>query len=266
MNKTIKRLGGIITAMIFVFSFFGIQNAEAAITNQLDFGSSGSDVAELQTYLATNVDIYPSGLVTGHFDYLTQSATKKFQVARGIVSAGTPETTGYGRVGPQTMAKLNALIYFNEQEQANFGLAVRIKIPKINVNSAIEPVSLTLDGAMDTPKSPGNVAWFEFGPLPGETGSAVIAGHYGWKDGKVAVFDNLYKLQKGDKLFMENEKGATITFVVREIRMYNSKADASDIFVSNDGKSHLNLITCNGVWDETEKSYSNRLVVFTDKE
>jgi len=35
---------------------------------------------------------------------------------------------------------------------------------------------------------------------------------------------------------------------------------------SNDGKAHLNLITCAGVWDEVEKSHSSRLVVFADME
>jgi len=35
---------------------------------------------------------------------------------------------------------------------------------------------------------------------------------------------------------------------------------------SSDAKAHLNLITCEGVWDKVSKSYSKRLVVFTDRE
>ncbi|MFA5714473.1 MAG: PAS domain S-box protein [Candidatus Paceibacterota bacterium] len=41
---------------------------------------------------------------------------------------------------------------------------------------------------------------------------------------------------------------------------------ATDIFVSNDGKAHLNLITCGGFLDEVSKSYPKRLVVFADAE
>ena len=150
--------------------------------------------------------------------------------------------------------------------QAGSELPVRLKIPRINVNATVEYVGLTSDGAMDVPKGPSNAAWFDLGPRPGENGSAVIDGHSGWKNGIPAVFDNLYKLQRGDKIYVQNEKGATITFVVREIRSYNPNADAGDVFNSSDGKAHLNLITCGGVWNAIKKTHSERLVVFTDKE
>jgi peptidoglycan hydrolase-like protein with peptidoglycan-binding domain len=64
-------------------------------------------VTQLQTYLATDPNIYPSGLITGYFGPLTQAAVESFQAANGIVSSGSPSTTGYGRVGPQTMAAIN---------------------------------------------------------------------------------------------------------------------------------------------------------------
>ena len=152
-----------------------------------------------------------------------------------------------------------------EQEQDYPGLPLRLKIPSINVDIPVEYVGLTLDGAMDVPKERANVAWFNLGQRPGKNGSAVIAGHYGWKNGKASVFDNLYKLRKGDKLYIENDKGEIISFVVRESRRYDPEADATDVFRSSDGKVHLNLVTCEGAWDEVSKTYSKRLVVFTDK-
>jgi sortase (surface protein transpeptidase) len=81
-----------------------------------------------------------------------------------------------------------------------------------------------------------------------------------------AVFDNLYRIQKGDKIYIEDNNGIIISFVVRGSQKYGSKADALNVFYSNDGKSHLNLITCTGIWDKIWKSRSDRLVVFTDKE
>ncbi|MFA6918638.1 MAG: class F sortase [Patescibacteria group bacterium] len=146
-------------------------------------------------------------------------------------------------------------------------LTIRLKIPKIKVDTALESVGLTAQGAVNVPKGLTNAAWFNLGPHPGENGNAVITGHYGiWKNGTPTVFNNLYKLRPGDKLYIENEKGEIITFVVRESRNYNPNTDASDIFISNDGKSHLNLITCEGAWNKVSKSYPKRLVVFTDKE
>lgn len=146
------------------------------------------------------------------------------------------------------------------------GIPVFLKIPRINVDTTIEQVEITPQGEVGVPKGPTNVAWFSLGPRPGESGSAVIVGHYGWKDNITAVFDNLYKLQKGDKIYVKDDKGETITFVVRESKRYDPKADASAVFVSNDDKSHLNLITCEGVWNKEQKSYSKRLVIFTDRE
>ena len=162
----------------------------------------------------------------------------------------------------------------SKQEQTSFGLPaspagrpVRLTIPGINVDAVVEYVGLTPDGAMDVPKSPDEVAWYERGQRPGEKGSAVISGHYGrWENGQGSVFDDLHKLRKGDELSVTDDRGATTTFVVRESRRYDPAADAADVFGSSDGGAHLNLITCDGVWNETQNSYSDRLVVFTDKE
>jgi LPXTG-site transpeptidase (sortase) family protein len=150
--------------------------------------------------------------------------------------------------------------------KANLKLPTRLEIPKINIDAAIEDVGLTPQGTMAVPEGPLDVAWFDLGPRPGQTGSAVIAGHEGWKDGVRAVFDDLYQLRAGDKLYVKDREGMTTTFVVRSMRTYNQNEDASDIFSSSDGKAHLNLITCEGIWNAAQKSYSGRLVIFADKE
>jgi LPXTG-site transpeptidase (sortase) family protein len=141
----------------------------------------------------------------------------------------------------------------------------RLKIPIINVDATVYNVGLTSDGTMDIAKDPDKVAWYEFGPHPGEIGSAVIAGHYGWIGDKGSVFNDIHTLKNGDELSVIDGTGIIIVFVVREIRIYNPESDATTVFKSNDGKSHLNLITCNGVWENNKQSYSNRLVVFTDR-
>lgn len=154
----------------------------------------------------------------------------------------------------------------SNQEEARVGLPTRLEIPIIQVDTSIISVGLTSEQAMDVPKNPTEVAWYSLGSRPGEIGSAVIAGHYNWINNVPAVFDDLHKLSKGDKIFVEDENGMTITFVVREIRTYKKDDDAFNIFTSNDNKAHLNLITCTGVWNYTEKTYTERLVVFTDME
>lgn len=74
------------------------------ILNALALGSSdsrtGGEVTKLQQFLSDS-DLY-DGPVTGYFGPLTLSAVQKFQAESGTVSSGSPDTTGYGRVGPAT--------------------------------------------------------------------------------------------------------------------------------------------------------------------
>lgn len=151
-------------------------------------------------------------------------------------------------------------------EKNDYSSPLRIKIPSIKVDAIIENVGLAKDGSVGVPKGPKTAAWFNLSSSPGATGSSVVSGHSGWRNGIPAVFDNLYKLKKGDKIYVENDKGEATTFVVREIKRYDPKAQVPDVFFLNDGKAHLNLITCTGIWSVINKSRSERLVVFTDKE
>lgn len=114
-----KHLGLIITfaattLLVVAVSISFAQTASAQtfapITAQAGPGSRGGHVTNIQTFLASNPSFYPQGLITGYFGSLTQAAVQRFQAFYGIVSSGSPSTTGYGRVGPATMARMNALI------------------------------------------------------------------------------------------------------------------------------------------------------------
>lgn len=151
--------------------------------------------------------------------------------------------------------------------QLSSGVPMRLEIPKISVNAPVDSVGLTPDGAVGVPVGPIDVAWFDLGPRPGDDGNAIIDGHYGhWINGGGSVFDNLNKLSPGDKIYIVDGTGATVTFVVRKLQTYTQNESAREVFISSDGKAHLNLITCQGTWIESQKTYTNRLVVFADRE
>jgi LPXTG-site transpeptidase (sortase) family protein len=145
------------------------------------------------------------------------------------------------------------------------GIPLHIQIPKIHVDARIESVGVSADeiGSIATPKDPANAAWFNAGPRPGEKGTAVINGHYGWTGHHPAVFDNLNLLRPGDAIYVRDDNGEVRTFVVSRVKVYGEHEDASDVFVSEDTGKRLNLITCDGVWNNVTQSYSHRLVVFT---
>lgn len=142
----------------------------------------------------------------------------------------------------------------------------RLEISSINIDAKVKPVGVTDEGNMAIDDSIVDVAWYKDGPKPGEKGSAVISGHYGWKDGVPSVFNEIHTLQKGDKISVFDEQGSRMIFITQRIQKYDPKADTADVFLSHDGKSHLNLITCDGSWNSALNSYTERLVVFADRE
>ncbi len=141
---------------------------------------------------------------------------------------------------------------------------ITLVVPALHITTAIESLGVTTTGEMDVPKGPKTVSWYDLGPRPGDSGSAVIAGHYGWKNGIPAVFDKLRLLKKGDVVYVKNARGMTTKFVVRKVAVFSEKDSATSVFLSTDKKAHLNLITCGGIWNKNTKSYSSRTVVFTD--
>jgi len=142
---------------------------------------------------------------------------------------------------------------------------VRLAIKTIAVDAKVNPTGLTVNGDMAIDSNPQELAWYQLGPKPGEVGNAVIAGHYGWKDGVASVFNDLNRMKPGDVISTYDAAGLAVDFAVTSIRMYNPHDDATQVFVSTDNKAHLNIITCQGSWNNSQRTYSERLVVFTDK-
>jgi LPXTG-site transpeptidase (sortase) family protein len=143
------------------------------------------------------------------------------------------------------------------------GLPVHIEIPSISVDSFIEDAYITPEGAMEVPSGTVDVAWFALGPHPGQVGSAVVGGHFGIENNVPFVFYNLSKLKVGDNVYILDDEGNTIKFVVNSTALFKASADATTVFTSSDGLAHLNLITCEGIWNEVAGEYPDRTVVFT---
>lgn len=167
---------------------------------------------------------------------------------------------------PKNNTEYHDIVSGSKIEEANFGQPIKIVIPKLSVDAKIEYVGILADGTMGVPKGPNEVAWYSLGVAPGTIGNSVMAGHSGWKNNLPAVFDKLDKLKKGDKIIIEDVRGMTITFIVSGSQSYEPTIDAKEIFIGSDGKSHLNLITCTGLWDQSTNSHNKRLVVFADLE
>lgn len=144
------------------------------------------------------------------------------------------------------------------------GIPKKITIPISGVDASIQEVGLTSGGEMATPNNFKNVGWFNLGARPGEIGSAVVAGHLDTYTDNGGIFWNLNKLKPGDYVYVTDDNGIKRRFRVSRSEVYRvDKAPMEEIFGSK-GVARFNLITCNGAWDNGEKSYNKRLVVYTD--
>ncbi len=75
------------------------------LRGQIACGTSGEDVATLQTILASDSSIFPEGVINGIYGPKTRQAVKRFQRLTGLTPTGC--------VGPQTLNALNRFLKQN---------------------------------------------------------------------------------------------------------------------------------------------------------
>lgn len=141
-------------------------------TRTLKRGMSGKDVKVLQAFLAEDLTIYPEASVSGYFGGLTEAAVQRWQAQYTTVTEGSPETTGFGIVGPRTAALM--------AQQCTGGISASkvggfIKITPISGNA---PLGVRVEATINTPRSCGSalytLSWGDGSapvsiPLPGKT-------------------------------------------------------------------------------------------------
>lgn len=98
-NKNIFAQAGL-TFIALAFIIAPLLAHAETLSRSLGIGSKGSDVSSLQSFLAKDVTLYPQGLVTGYYGFLTKSAVSNFQTRNNISPVGV--------VGPVTLPVLNA--------------------------------------------------------------------------------------------------------------------------------------------------------------
>ncbi len=141
---------------------------------------------------------------------------------------------------------------------------VRLLIPSLGIDANVQSVGITSKGNMGVPSNYTDVGWYKHGTIPGELGSAVMDGHVSNGFSLPGVFRRLGELQEGDDVYVVTEDGSKLHFVVTGKEVYPYKeAPTARIFKEQD-RARLNLITCEGSWLATDKTFTDRLVVYTE--
>ncbi len=165
-------------------------------------------------------------------------------------------------------------------------LPLELQIPALEVTAPMMGVGLTDKGEMDSPK--GDIGdpiwhtafWYRGGGIPGDIGTATIAGHVNDPLGEPEIFAHLRKLKPGDLIVIRDKTtGVDIKFSVDEVKVYSVIQSAKPEILTRiygegpvigtgpqpapDGLSHLTLITCAGYIIDGE--FDRHTVVFATR-
>jgi peptidoglycan hydrolase-like protein with peptidoglycan-binding domain len=151
-------------ALAVCMLFLAFTASAATLTRQLDIGAKGTDVSDLQAFLARDTSIYPSGLVTGYYGSLTAAAVAKFQTKNGLASVG--------RVGPQTLALINT-----RMGSGSTGPGGVLPITNVSVNTTSSSMPIL---SWNTSGNTSSVIYYSTSPLvmteSSPTSGVVISG------------------------------------------------------------------------------------------
>lgn len=147
--------------------------------------------------------------------------------------------------------------------QADAPRPTGLVVPSAGVDTRLLPLGLLPDGAMEVPADAAVAGWYEPGPVPGEPGPAVIAGHVDSKSGP-GVFFALRRLQPGDPVTVELDDGERLVFSVTAVEQHPKDGLPVDRIWNDTEQPVLRLVTCGGTFDRATGHYTDNVVVFAE--
>ncbi|MCX4908862.1 class F sortase [Streptomyces sp. NBC_00878] len=138
----------------------------------------------------------------------------------------------------------------------------RIRIPSIRVDAPLLGLGLTPQGSLGIPPADRkNLAgWYEAGTAPGQTGTAIVAGHVDNAEGP-AVFYRLGALKKGSTIEVGRRDGTVALFSVDAVEAYDARDFPDEKVYGAARRPELRVITCGGSFSEVT-GYQSNVVVF----
>ena len=137
-----------------------------------------------------------------------------------------------------------------------------LRIPAIGLTRPLELLGVNDNGTVRVPTDIQQPGWYQYGPSPGQAGSAVILGHVDSHRGP-AVFFKLRSLVPGDLIGVTMTNGSTAQFEVTSTAVYLKTQFPSKLVYTAPGGSSLQLVTCGGVFDSHTGHYLSNVVVYS---
>lgn len=139
-----------------------------------------------------------------------------------------------------------------------------VAIPARGIRAAVVSVGIEPDGQMTVPADVATAGWYRFGPVPGEVGSAVLAGHVDSRSQGRGAFFNLVRVGVGDEVVVTDADGVERTWVVTVREVVDKDVLPVAELYRRDGPPRLVLITCGGDFDGSARSYVSNVIVVAE--
>ncbi|MET8545177.1 class F sortase, partial [Kitasatospora sp. NPDC004799] len=140
----------------------------------------------------------------------------------------------------------------------------RLLVPSVGVDAPVADLGLNPDGTVEVPSADrgDEVGWYRNGPTPGETGPAVLIGHYDTAHGP-AVFKQLPKLRPGALIRIRRADGSTVDFKVRALlQAAKDRFPTAQVYGDTPAPA-LRLITCGGQIG-SDGHWTDNIIVLAD--
>lgn len=138
---------------------------------------------------------------------------------------------------------------------------VSLTIDGIRLNAApVISVGIAPDGELEVPDETA-VGWYRLGSRPGQAGAVVLAAHVSW-NGARGLFEQLGRLEPGERAVVTLTDGSTRTYEVVERTMYGKEGLPAERIWTREGPETLVLITCGGTFNPALRSYRDNIVVY----
>jgi hypothetical protein len=147
-------------------------------------------------------------------------------------------------------------------------LPVAVAVAAHGIAAPLVPVGIEANGEMEIPGRVAEVGWFEpadgIGVVPGERGTAVLAGHVDSRTQGPGAFHRLGLVAVGDRVEVTHDDGSFTKWRVVAVQRY-PKPDVpiAELFTW-DGPPGLVLVTCGGEFDRTTRSYAENYIVLAE--
>jgi hypothetical protein len=154
------------------------------------------------------------------------------------------------------------------REQEPRSAPARLALPSLGISSRLGPArGLNPDGTLNDAPLAGPTWslpwWYDDGPSPGQSGSAVILGHVdsALGEGGLGVFFRLGDVLAGQRIDITLANRVTTHWSVTSVRLYADARFPDAVVYASTGPPVLRLVTCGGAFDWSTHEYESTVVV-----